>query len=125
MLAGVDTGFFFAMEEGNANAIAIWKEREIATSAIVIYELQKKLLQGRFPNWRSIISDIETSTTVIPVDTSIAVRAGGISHEFGIPGLDSLIIASLLEAGAGEIYTTDAHFSLYSGGGCRIINLAA
>lgn len=61
---------------------------------------------------------------MIPVNNKIAVIAGGISHAFGIPGLDSLIIASLLEAGAGEIYTTDAHFSLYSGAGCNIINLA-
>jgi|GEM_PF-3768531 len=48
MLAGVDTGFFFAMEEGNAHAIGIWNKREIATSAIVIYELQKNCCKAAF-----------------------------------------------------------------------------
>ena len=43
MLTGVDTGFFFALEEGNPVAMSIWDDREIVTSAIVLYELQKKL----------------------------------------------------------------------------------
>lgn len=48
MLTGVDTGFFFALEDGHPLAIKVWKEQEIVTSTIVLYELQKKLLQGHF-----------------------------------------------------------------------------
>jgi len=34
MLTGLDTGFFYALEDGHPTAVEIWKEREIVTSAI-------------------------------------------------------------------------------------------
>ncbi len=124
MLTGVDTGFFFALEQEDPVAISIWENREIVTSAIVLYELQKKLLQKRFEDWRTILDDIEKSAAVIPVTTDIALKAGHIAHTTGMPGLDVLILSSLLEAGCKEVYTTDAHFELYHRKGVKIINLA-
>lgn len=123
MLTGVDTGFFFALEEGNPVAVSIWDDREIVTSAIVLYELQKKLLQRKFKEWKTVIEDIKRSVTVIPITTDIALKSGHIAPTTGMPGLDVLILSSLLEAGCKEVYTTDSHFELYHGKGVRIINL--
>ena len=124
MLAGVDTGFFFALEEKNPVAIQVWNEREIITSAVVLYELQKKLLQGQFEKWTTMIKDIKKATEVVSLTTEIALRAGHIAHGTGIPGLDALILSSLLEAECKEIYTKDPHFELYQKKGIKIINLS-
>ena len=40
MIVGVDTGFFFALEEKNPAALKAWEEQEIITSVIVLYELE-------------------------------------------------------------------------------------
>lgn len=123
MLTGVDTGFFFALGKEDPVAMSIWDNREIVTSVIVLYELQKKLLQRKFEDWRTILEDIKKAVSVIPITTDIALKAGHIAHTTGMPGLDVLILSSLLEAGCKEVYTTDAHFELYHGKGVRIINL--
>ena len=124
MLAGVDTGFFFAIEEEHPLALKVWDEKEIITSAIVLYELQKHLLKGHFKNWGSIIKDVEKSTVAIPLTTDIALDAGHIAFETGMPGLDALILSSLLKADCKEIYTTDSHFELYQKKGIKIINIS-
>lgn len=123
MLTGVDTGFFFALEDQHPIAIDVWKDREIVTSAVVMYELQKKLLQGQFEGWQTIIEDLEKSIEVIPLTAKIALRAGHIAHGIGIPGLDALILSSLLEAECREIYTKDPHFELYQKKEVIIVNL--
>lgn len=123
MLTGVDTGFFFALEDEHPLAVNIWEKHEIVTSAVVLYELQKKLLQGHFNKWPKIIEDIEIATLVIPVSSSIALKAGHIAHEIKIPGLDALILTSLIEANCREIYTSDSHFELYISKKIKIINL--
>ena len=41
MPVGVDTGFFFLLEAKNETAVRIWNNKEIITSAVVLYELQK------------------------------------------------------------------------------------
>lgn len=123
MLTGVDTGFFFALEDEHPLAVNIWEEREIVTSAVVLYELQKKLLQGHFNKWPKIIEDIEIATLVVPVSSSIALKSGHIAHEIKIPGLDALILTSLIEANCQEIYTSDSHFELYISKKIKIVNL--
>jgi len=123
MLTGVDTGFFFALEDEHPLAVNIWEERKIVTSAVVLYELQKKLLQGHFNKWPKIIEDIEIATLVVPVSSSIALKAGQIAHEIKIPGLDALILTSLIEANCQEIYTSDSHFELYISKKIKVINL--
>lgn len=123
MLTGVDTGFFFALEDGHPLAVKVWKEQDIVTSTIVLYELQKKLLQGHFHKWPKIVEDIKIATTLVSISPEIALKAGHLAHDLKIPGLDSLILSSLIEAGSNEIYTTDAHFELYSSRKTKIINL--
>ena len=140
MLTGIDTGFFFALEEQDPVAIRVWKEREIITSPVVLYEIQKKLLQEKFKRWPTIIEDIEKAVVVTPLTVKTALKAGHLAHGTGIPGLDALILrhlahgtgipgldalilSSLLEAECKEIYTTDRHFELYKSKGVKIINL--
>lgn len=124
MIAGVDTGFFFALEEGHPIALKTWEEQEIVTSVIVLFELQKKVLHGHFRKWPTILEDLRISTQPVALTEDIALEAGHISHKYGMPGLDSLILASLLDAKVKEIFTTDAHFELYKEKGVEIINLA-
>lgn len=125
MIAGVDTGFFFALEEGHPAALKIWNECELVTSVIVLYELQKKILQGHFRKWPTILEDLKSSLLHVALNEDIALEAGRISYKYGLPGLDSLILASLLDTKVKRIFTTDAHFELYKEKGVEIINLAA
>ena len=123
MLTGVDTGFFFLLEAQDLVAVEVWSNREIVTSAVVLYELQKKLLQGHFGDWPTLLDDIKHSVAAIPVTTDIALRAAHLAHGTGMPGLDALILACLLDAGCSQIYTTDEHFQLYEKKGIDIIML--
>jgi predicted nucleic acid-binding protein len=123
MPAGVDTGFFYALEELHPLAVDIWKNKKIITSSIVLYEIQKKLLKGEFSDWTSIVEDIERSLKVVSITPRIAKRASHIAHGIGIPGLDALILSGLLEANCDEIYTRDPHFELYKRKEIKIINL--
>ncbi|MBI4823153.1 MAG: PIN domain-containing protein [Nitrospirae bacterium] len=123
MFTGVDTGFFFALQNEHPSAIDVWENQPIVTSAVVLYELQRKLLQKRFEGWKTVIEDIEKSVLVVPITKDIALKASHIAHVTGMPGLDVLILCSLLEAGCKEIYTMDSHFELYRGKGVKIINL--
>ena len=123
MLTGLDTGFFFALQEQNPVAIRIWQERETITSVIVLYELQRKFLKGEFKGWPTIISDISEAVDVMPVNRETALKASHIGHGTGIPGLGALILSSLLVPDCTEIYTTDSHMVLYKKKGVKIINL--
>lgn len=71
MLAGLDTGFFFALQSEHPDAIDVWENRPIATSVIVLYELQRKLLQKRFEGWKTVIEDIKKSVLVVPMMLSL------------------------------------------------------
>lgn len=124
MKTGIDTGFFFALEMRDPVAMKVWDERtEIVTSVVVIYELQKKLLQGSFEQWVTMIEDIQKAVTIAPLTVEAALKAGHLAHDLKIPGLDALILSSLIDAGCIEIYTTDSHFEAYKKRGVRIINL--
>ena len=125
MPTGLDTGFFFALQDKNPVALRVWQEHELATSVIVLYELQKKLLKGEFKKWLSIIRDIAEAVVVSPVNQETALKASHIGHGTGMPGLDALILSSFLEAGCIEIYTMDSHFELHQKRGIKMINLSS
>ncbi|MBW1738852.1 MAG: PIN domain-containing protein, partial [Deltaproteobacteria bacterium] len=80
MLTGLDTGFFFALQEQNPVTFRIWQERETITSVIVLYELQRKLLKGEFKEWPTIIADISEAMDVVPVNKETALKASLIGH---------------------------------------------
>lgn len=124
MIVGVDTGFFFALEEKNPTALKVWEEQEIITSVIVMYEIEKKLLQGHLRQWLTIMEDLSMAVSTVILTEDIARNAARIGYKYGLPGLDALILASLLDAKVKHIYTSDSHFQLYTGKDVSIINLA-
>ena len=117
MLTGVDTGFFFALQARSPISLQVWGRSELITSTIVLYELKKTMLRGALQADSDILSDIGSAIPVLPV------RAARVAHGTSIPGLDALILATLLEAGCQEIYTTDSDLAKYESGDLRIINL--
>jgi predicted nucleic acid-binding protein len=123
MLIGVDTGFFYSLEELHPIAVDTWENKKIMTCSIVLYEIQKKLLKGEFDSWKSIVDDIEKAVEIVSITPQIAKNASHISHGTGMPGLDALILSALLDANCSEIYTMDPHFELYKKKGIKIINL--
>ncbi len=123
MPIGVDTGFFFALQECHPVAIDSWKNDEIITCTLVLFEIQRKLLKGEFEQWDSIVNDIEDSLEIIPVTPGIAKKASYLSWGTGITAMDALILSSLLDVGCTAIYTRDSHFELYKKNDIRIINL--
>ena len=99
ILIGIDTGFFFALQYGNEEAIKVWKNGHLAVSVLVIYELQKHLLKRESKKWKELVKEIKKATLVVPLVEEIAERAAHIVHGTGIPALDALILASLLHIG--------------------------
>ena len=63
------------------------------------------------------------SATLVEVTGEASDEAARISHGTGIPALDALIIAGLVEAGCRTIYTKDEHFLRYARKGVDIILL--
>ena len=123
MRTGLDTGFFFALQEQHPAAVRVWQERETVTSVIVLCELQRQFLKGEFNEWPRIISDIIEAVDVVSVNMETALTASHIGHGTGMPGLDALILSSLLAADCSEIYTTDSHFEWYQKKDIKIVNL--
>ncbi len=122
MLVGVDTSFFFAVEAKHPVALSLWNNEAIITSSIAIFELQKKLLTGEFKG-HHLLSQIERSVEIVNVNTGIAKKAAFISHTFGIHGLDSLILSSLVEAGCKKIYSGDPHFEQFKEKNIKVVRL--
>ena len=124
MLVGIDTGFFYALEEKKAEALQIWEKEQLIVSVITVYELEKSFLKGAFPYWLRFSERLEEACTIVPVNLESAMMASHISQGTGIPGLDALILASLLETGCKKILTRDPHFLRYKKKGIQIILLA-
>lgn len=123
MPVGLDTGFFFSLQEQHPVAVRVWQEQESVTSVIVLYELNKLFLRGAFKGWPTITNDISEATDILMLKYETALKASHIAHGTGMPGLDALILTSLLDAECNEIYTTDYHLELYQKKGIEIINL--
>jgi len=121
-LIGIDTGFVYALRDGNPEAIRVWREEEnLVVPTIVLYELKKKALRGELAS--EFVDSFTGAVNVMPLTEEAAMRAAGIAHGTGIPGLDSLILGTLIEAGCDLIYTRDPHFKRYHREGVSIVLL--
>jgi predicted nucleic acid-binding protein len=114
MLTGIDTSYFYALANGNAIAVEAWESRELLTSALCFYELQKKLLKGDWRAWPTALEDIAKAVEVVPLTITTALKGGQLAHGTGMPAFDALIVSSFIEAGCAEILTMDRHFTLFS-----------
>jgi len=70
------------------------------------------------------MEDLSVAVSPVILTEDIARTATHLGHKYGLPGLDALILSSLLDAKVKQIYTTDSHFELYKGKDAEIINLA-
>ncbi len=123
MAVGIDTGFLFELQAGNVEAVKIWEAEDVVTSAVVLYEICKKAFSRGFPQAHGLAALLREAVEIAEIRESTAESASRIAADTGMPGLDALILASLIEAGCKTVYTTDKHLELLDRPGVTIINL--
>jgi predicted nucleic acid-binding protein len=80
------------------------------TPSIIIYEVFKKIRsQYEDDDAISAIMHIQNYTTIIDIDTSLAIKGAETSIQEGLPMADALIRASANKLNA-KIITSDPHF---------------
>jgi len=121
-MIGVDTGFFFALREGNPLAHQVLVASDIAVSVITRFELRRLALR-RGLDWDDLWTPLARSATILDVTGHVADEAARISSGTGLPALDALILASLLAAGCRTIYTKDEHFLRFTRKDVEIVRL--
>ena len=120
---GLDTGFFFRLEEADGQAAAIFErirqgEDEGALATITLFELLRHGLRGSLP--QDVVDQIveyadEAFTLTGTDERAVIVRAARLAHGTGLAMADALIAASLEAVGCDYIYTTDHDFERYAG----------
>jgi len=108
-MIGVDTGFFFALREGDPAALKVFEEEDIAASVLTRFELRRLSFRKSIP-WSDFAVHLTRSVTILELTAETADQAAAISHGTGLPAIDALILASLVAAGCRTIYTRDEHF---------------
>jgi predicted nucleic acid-binding protein len=120
---GIDTGFFFALREGDRQAIQIFRESEIAISVLTLFELRRLALRKGIP-WGDFGAPLEKIAMVAEISRDVADPAAIVSYNAGLPAIDAMIIASLQALGCEKIYTRDRHFTNYHSKEVEIILLS-
>lgn len=92
-------------------------------SCLTIFELERLSLKGIFEDHLTLCEGISAVCEVVWLDTAMLSRGARLCRGLGIPAMDGLILAGLLQSGARTIYTTDRHFTRYEAPGVRIVNL--
>ena len=124
MRAGLDTGFFVRLLQQNSTALDVWgqitrRDRSAVISCISLYEIDKHGLKGLVSKTSAdtLIAELPQLCDVVWLDNpALLERAARLGHGTGLAMADALILASFLEAGAEEVYTTDSDFAVYTGG---------
>jgi predicted nucleic acid-binding protein len=127
-MIGLDTGFFIALLQGHGEATTVWssglnEDRELVTSCLTLFELQRLGLKGAITESTEVCEAIQAATAVVWPGSSILSAAARLSHGNGIPAIDSLILASLLSRDVDTVYTTDSDLERYRAQHVRVINL--
>ena len=121
-MTGVDTGFFFALREGDPLALKVFETEDVAISVLTRFELKRLALRKGIP-WPEFGELLARSVAVLDLTDDAADQAASLSFGTGMPAIDALILASLLAAGCRTIYTRDEHFLRFSRQGITIIRL--
>ena len=124
MTVGLDTSFFVKLLQGDQRPRKVWERvarREIAAviSCISLYELDELGLKGALARTSvdTLLEEILFVCRVVWLDAPARLRqAARIAHGNGLGMADALILASLIEAKATEIYTADPDLAAYAGG---------
>lgn len=124
MTVGLDTSFFVKLLQGDPRAQKVWERvarREIVAviSCISLYELDKLGLKGALARTsvNTLLDEILFVCRIVWLDAPTRLRqAARIAHGNGLGMADALILATLIEAKATAIYTTDPDLAAYQGG---------
>jgi len=115
MRIGLDSGFFIKLYQGNEHVVALWekmmeKDEELVACVLSGYEFFRVLLRRGEPmkELEEFWQTMEAACELIPVDGKSVREAARLESTYHLGGLDSLILAVLLESGCREIFTTDS-----------------
>jgi predicted nucleic acid-binding protein len=125
-MIGFDSGFFFRLLAGDPRATTVWSpvaagDAPAVVSCITLYELDRLALHGALGREAVdlLLAELPALCPVVWLDTvcgpNLLYRAARLSHGIGLAMADALILASLLDAGAETVYTTDHDFERYDG----------
>lgn len=129
MMIGLDTGFFVELLRGQVQSKEVWNSlvegnEEALVSCLTLFEIERLGLKNVMEGTAILLEAISAVCGIVWIDGSeVLSSAAGISHGNGIPAMDSIILAGLIEGGVQRIYTTDRHFGEYKRKGLRVINL--
>ena len=123
---GFDSGFFFRLLAADPRAASAWApvatgDAPAAVSCLTLYELDRVALRGALDRAAAdlLLAELPALCRVVWLDASagpdLLRRAARLSHGVGLAMADALILASLLDAGAESVYTTDHDFERYDG----------
>jgi predicted nucleic acid-binding protein len=129
-MTGLDTGFFVNLLRGDARTVGLFEEMdeedELCVSCLSIFELKRLSMRGALDPEAvdQLIEHIKYLCRIAWLDTvEIHEMAAGLAHGLGIPAMDALILAGLLENGSETIFTTDSHLEKYVKKGVRVLKL--
>ena len=121
-MTALDTGFFLRLLEGHEEAGALWRalaegEGEGVVSGLSLVGLLRLGLKGALAKEDAelLLQAIPAVCRVVWPDWTTGERAARLSHGLYLPLVDALVLATALEAGARELWTTDADLGRYEG----------
>jgi predicted nucleic acid-binding protein len=121
-LTALDTGFFVRLLQGDGRAVDRWRalvegEGEGVVSGLSLVELLRLSLKGAIgrKDAELLLGAIPAVCRVVWPDWTVGERSARLSHGLALPLVDALVLATALEAGAEELWTTDAHLTAYEG----------
>lgn len=124
MTTGLDTGFFVRLLQEDSTAEHVWARITSGRAAGVLsclslYELEKQGLNGLVQReaTETLVRELPHVCMVVWLDNpDLLRRAARIAHGNALAMADALILTSLIEAGAEEVYTTDRDLEAYAAG---------
>jgi len=118
MTLGGDTGFLIGIIEQQRVAVEYWQQvldeqSFLFISTISINELLTYYYKrGKGDMAKKLIEEILLlgNAIFVPVDREIAERSAGYRYGLGIPTVDSVVLATLVQHSCDVVLTTDSHF---------------
>ena len=126
-MIGLDTGFFVELLKAHKEAVELWKKimdgEDASVSCLSIFELKRLSLKRAIDSEavETLIEAVLAICKVVWLDNNELLLSGAsLSYGLGIPSMDALILASLVESGAQIIFTTDHHLEGFKKKGIKI-----
>ena len=106
--------FFTGGPKAKAFAAYLKDAERIATPAVVLYEVYKKIKRERGESVARLCAAQLEKTRLIPLTADLALLAADLSLEYSLPMADSFVLATARMQQA-QLITADADFSTIPG----------